>query len=132
MEEVERHGCRESCDGPGMALRSGPLQRRCSERTPAKPGPDGGAGGFGYFCQDKSDSPGRAKSTRQRGRTGTPAARKQYADDVLGAGSGLSMAWRAARFASETALRQQVGWVERLQPNETFGFMPAITFDASS
>ena len=36
-------------------------------------------------------------------------------------------AWRAARFASEAALRQQVVWVERLQPNETFGFIPAIT-----
>lgn len=108
-----------------------PLERRWSERTPAKPGPDGGAGGFGYFCQDKSDSPGRAKSTRQRGRIGTPATRKQCADDVLDAGSGLGTAWRAARFASEAALRQHVAWVERLQPNETFGFIPAITSETS-
>ena len=27
VEGVERHGCRESCDGPGMALRSVPLER---------------------------------------------------------------------------------------------------------
>ncbi|SDT94802.1 hypothetical protein SAMN05216296_0808 [Pseudomonas pohangensis] len=33
VEGVERHGCRESCDGPGTALRSVPLERRCSERT---------------------------------------------------------------------------------------------------
>ena len=33
VEGVERHGCRESCDGPGTALRSGPLERRWSERT---------------------------------------------------------------------------------------------------
>ena len=26
VEGVERHGCRESCDGPGMALRSVPLE----------------------------------------------------------------------------------------------------------
>ena len=39
----------------------GPLERRWSERTPAEPGPDGGANGFGYFCQDKSDSPEGAK-----------------------------------------------------------------------
>lgn len=40
-------------------------------------------------------------------------------------------AWRAARFASETALRQQVGWVERPNPNEIIGFMPAIPTDTS-
>ena len=33
VEGVERHGCRESCDGPGMALRSVPLERRWSEGT---------------------------------------------------------------------------------------------------
>lgn len=27
VEWVERHGCRESCDGPGMALRSGPTEQ---------------------------------------------------------------------------------------------------------
>ena len=30
---VERHGCRESCDGPRTALRSVPLEHRWSERT---------------------------------------------------------------------------------------------------
>ena len=53
VEEVERHGCRESCDGPGMAHRGGPLERRWSERTLAKPGPDERAEGFGYFCPQK-------------------------------------------------------------------------------
>jgi hypothetical protein len=33
VEGVERHGCRESCDGPGMALRSVPPERRWSEGT---------------------------------------------------------------------------------------------------
>jgi hypothetical protein len=33
MEGVEQHGCRESCDGPWMALRSVPLQWRWSEGT---------------------------------------------------------------------------------------------------
>ena len=33
VDGVERHGCRESCDGPGMALRSVPLERRWSEGT---------------------------------------------------------------------------------------------------
>ena len=32
-EGVERHGCRESDDGPRMALRRAPLERRWSERT---------------------------------------------------------------------------------------------------
>ena len=54
VEEVERHGCRESRDGPGMALRGGPLERRWSERTLAQPGPDDRAEGFGYFCPQKS------------------------------------------------------------------------------
>ena len=27
VQWVERHGCRESCDGPGMALRSGPTEQ---------------------------------------------------------------------------------------------------------
>jgi hypothetical protein len=27
VEGVERHGCRESHDGPGMALRGAPLER---------------------------------------------------------------------------------------------------------
>ena len=53
VEEVERHGCRESRDGPGMAHRGGPLERRWSERTLAKPGPDERAEGFGYFCPQK-------------------------------------------------------------------------------
>ncbi|CAM3025720.1 Uncharacterised protein [Ectopseudomonas mendocina] len=53
VEEVERHGCRESRDGPGMALRGGPLERRWSERTPAQPGPDDRAEGFGDFCPQK-------------------------------------------------------------------------------
>jgi len=33
MEGVERHGCRESCDWPWMALRNVPLQWRWSEGT---------------------------------------------------------------------------------------------------
>ena len=33
VEGVERHGCRESRDGPGMALRGVPLEWRWSERT---------------------------------------------------------------------------------------------------
>ena len=33
VDGVERHGCRESCDGPGMALRSVPLEWRWSEGT---------------------------------------------------------------------------------------------------
>ena len=33
VEGVERHGCRESRDGQGMALRGVPLKRRWSERT---------------------------------------------------------------------------------------------------
>ncbi len=53
VEEVERHGCRESRDGPWMALRGVPLERRWSERTPAQPGPDDRAEGFGYFCPQK-------------------------------------------------------------------------------
>ncbi len=40
---VERHGCRESRDGPGMALRGGPLKLRWSEGSPAKRDPDDGA-----------------------------------------------------------------------------------------
>ena len=27
VQWVERHGCRESCDGPGMALRGVPLEQ---------------------------------------------------------------------------------------------------------
>ena len=44
VEGVERHGCRESCDGPRMALRSVPLERRWSERTLSakRSGPDVG------------------------------------------------------------------------------------------
>ena len=33
VERVERHGCRESCAGPWMALRSVPLEWRWSEGT---------------------------------------------------------------------------------------------------
>jgi len=33
VEGVERHGCRESRDGPGMALRGVPLEWRWSKRT---------------------------------------------------------------------------------------------------
>ena len=66
VEGVERHGCRESRDGPGMALRGGPLKRRRSEGTPAQPGPDAGASVFGYFSAfGKSDSPSRAKPVLQ-------------------------------------------------------------------
>ena len=36
-----------------MAHRGGPLERRWSERTLAKPGPDERAEGFGYFCPQK-------------------------------------------------------------------------------
>ena len=35
VQGVERHGCRERHDGPGMALRDVPLERRWSERTPS-------------------------------------------------------------------------------------------------
>ncbi len=44
VEGVERHGCRESCDGPGTALRSMPLERLWSERTLSaqRPEPDVG------------------------------------------------------------------------------------------
>lgn len=65
VEEVERHGCRESHGGPWMAHRGGPLERRWSERTLAQPGPDDRAEGFGYFCR-KSDSPGKAKPNLSR------------------------------------------------------------------
>jgi|JTFP01.1.fsa_nt_gb hypothetical protein len=33
VEEVERHGCPESRDGPGMALRGVPLEQRWSEAS---------------------------------------------------------------------------------------------------
>jgi hypothetical protein len=46
VEEVERHGCRESHGGPWMAHRGGPLERRWSERTLAQPGPDERAEGL--------------------------------------------------------------------------------------
>ena len=44
VEGVERHGCRESHDGPWMALRDVPLEHRWSERTPSakRSGPDVG------------------------------------------------------------------------------------------
>ncbi|VXD04785.1 hypothetical protein PSEUDO8Z_90062 [Pseudomonas sp. 8Z] len=60
VEEVERHGCRESHGGPWMAHRGGPLERRWSERTLAQPGPDERAEVLVTFAC-KSDSPRRAK-----------------------------------------------------------------------
>lgn len=71
VEGVERHGRRESRDGPGMALRGGPLERHRSEGTPAQPGPDAGASVFGKFfpgrvgALGKSDSPSKAKPMLQ-------------------------------------------------------------------
>ncbi|WP_277373823.1 hypothetical protein [Pseudomonas sp. AA-38] len=68
VEEVERHGCRESRDGPWMAHRGGPLERRWSERTLAQPGPDDRAEGFGYFCPTKVTRPGRRNQKHQQKR----------------------------------------------------------------
>jgi len=45
-EGVERHGCRERRDGPGMALRGVPLERWWSEGTPPQAGPDVGGKRF--------------------------------------------------------------------------------------
>ncbi len=60
---VERHGCRESVVGPGMARRRGPLKLRWSEgifRLSEKP--DAGARPFGSFWAPKGTRPrGRNK-----------------------------------------------------------------------
>ena len=68
-EGVERHGSRESCDGPWTAHRSGPLERRCGERTrhvaQRSAGPYvGGAFSlvtFSLHKQRESNSPCKAK-----------------------------------------------------------------------
>ena len=69
VEGVERHGCRESRDGPGMALRGVPPERRWSERTRSEA--QGRMQGqdllVTFVATDKSDPPSRAKSQHQRG-----------------------------------------------------------------
>ena len=62
-EGVERHGCRESRDGPGMALRGVPLERRWSERTrsEAQGRMAGQAFLVTFVATDKSDPPSRAE-----------------------------------------------------------------------
>ena len=68
MEGVERHGCRESRDGPGMALRSVPLEWRWSERTrsEAQGRMQGQAFLVTFSATGKSDPPSRAEPQRQK------------------------------------------------------------------
>mgnify|MGYP007009205749 CR=1 FL=1 len=47
VEGVERHGCRESCDGPGMALR----QWAASGRAPGAVMERGNSGAAGAVCR---------------------------------------------------------------------------------
>ncbi|SIQ18206.1 hypothetical protein SAMN05878282_102574 [Aquipseudomonas alcaligenes] len=58
---VERHGCRERRDGPGMALRDVPLEQRWNEGTPPQAGPDVGCAfslvTFSLRKQIESNSP---------------------------------------------------------------------------
>ncbi len=63
VEGVERHGCRESRDGPGMALRGVPLEWRWSERTrsEAQGRMAGQAFLVTFVATDKSDPPSRAE-----------------------------------------------------------------------
>ncbi len=63
VEGVERHGCRESRGGPGMALRGVPLERRWSERTrsEAQGRMAGQAFLVTFVATDKSDPPSRAE-----------------------------------------------------------------------
>ena len=70
-QAVEQHGCRESSDGPGMALRCVPPEQGWSEGTPAQSGPDAGcAFSLGTFSlhraatrkQRESDSPVRGET----------------------------------------------------------------------
>ena len=70
VEGVERHGCRESRDGPGMALRGVPLERRWSERTlrEAQGRMVGQAFLVTFVATDKSDPPSRAEPLRQTAR----------------------------------------------------------------
>src|SRR5690606_40824658 len=62
--EGEPQGCGESRKGPRMALVRRPSERRWSERTPAQPGPNGGARPFGSFWGDCQ------KGLAQQGETG--------------------------------------------------------------
>ena len=74
VEGVERHGCRESCDGPWRALRSGPLEQRWSERTrnvaQRSAGPYAGRPSFAHFswANKKSEAPYRAQPVIQTGK----------------------------------------------------------------
>ena len=69
VEGVERHGCRESCAGPWTAHRSGPLERRWSERTrfaaKRRSGPDAGRAfsllTFSLRVQRESEAPCKAQ-----------------------------------------------------------------------
>jgi hypothetical protein len=69
-EGVERHGCRERRDGPWMALRAVPLERRWSERTlrAAQGRMQGQDFLVPFGATAKRDSPSRAK----------PAARSEH------------------------------------------------------
>ena len=67
VEGVERYGCRESRDGPGMALRGVPLEWRWSERTrsEAQGRMQGQAFLVTFSAFGKSDLPSRAKPVLQ-------------------------------------------------------------------
>ncbi len=77
VEGVERHGCRERRDGPRMALRGVPLERRWSERTrsEAQGRMQGQAFLVTFSVTGKSDPPSRAEQMHQQTRK-RAAARK--------------------------------------------------------
>ena len=86
VEGVERHGCRERRDGPGMALRDVSLERRWRERTrsEAQGRMVGQAllvtfGGAGHPATDKSDPPSRAEPLPQptRKQSATPNEKRK-------------------------------------------------------
>ena len=59
MEWVDRHGCRESRDGPGMARGGGPTELTCAREPERSEGRTPGARPFWFLLWlfDKRDSP---------------------------------------------------------------------------
>lgn len=59
----ERHGCRESREGPWMALARRPSEQRWSEASRAQRDPDAGARPFGSFWGDCQKEPAQQGGT---------------------------------------------------------------------
>jgi hypothetical protein len=110
----------ESCDGPGMALRSVPLERRWSEATLAQPGPDARCA-FVLVTSSLHRTPMRGKEevTRPRGRNPNMQPARKTAERELGSGQAVGgQAKRCPPYRSRDGT-----WVSRLLASCMFGYI---------